>query len=325
MTFLEPGRLALLVLPLLALVGYLVSLQRREQYAVRFTNLDLLDKVAPETPGWRRHAPALALFLGLIAMVLAVAKPATAVQVARQEATVILTIDVSLSMEAADVDPTRIEAARQAARNFVELAPEELRIGIVAFSGQAVPVLSPTTDRQVALLAIDRLELGEGTAIGEGIFAAVSLARSTIDADRRLQDDEGEEAEDDPAFAIVVLSDGETTVGRPDLEAADAAAAEGIPVSTISFGTASGEVFIQGETIPVPVNEGALGDVAAATGGEFFEAATSDELQSILDTLGTQVALEEEQREITDWFVGGGLLLTLLAAAGSLLWFSRMP
>ena len=324
MTFLEPGRLVLLALPLLAVVGYLIAMRRRERYAVRFTNLELLDKVAPESPGWRRHVPAVALLLGLVAMVVAVAKPATAVQVPRQQATVILTIDVSLSMEAADVDPTRIEAAREAARNFIELAPEDLRIGIVGFSGQAIPVLSPTTDRSVALLAIDRLELGEGTAIGEGIFAAVSLARATMDADRRVQQQQQEPADDSP-FAVVVLSDGETTVGRPDLEAADEAAAVDIPVSTISFGTSAGEVFIQGETIPVPVNEGALRDVAAATGGEFFEAATADELQAILDALGSEVALEEEQREVTDWFVGGGLLLTLLAAAGSLLWFSRMP
>ena len=133
------------------------------------------------------------------------------------------------------------------------------------------------------------------------------------------------EEDEAPAAAIVVLSDGETTMGRPDLDAADAADEAGFPISTISFGTPRGEVVIEGDVIPVPVNEGALREVADVTGGEFFEAATADELQVILDDLGSRVALEEETREITDWFTGAGLLLTLLAAAGSLLWFSRIP
>ena len=150
MSFLEPARLLLLVLPLAGVAAYIVSLRRREKYAVRFTNLDLLDKVAPERPGWRRHAPAAVLMLGVVALVLAVARPVYAVEVPRDEATVILAIDVSLSMEADDVAPRRIDAAREAARHFLELAPEELKVGIVAFSGTAAPVLSPTRDRTVA-------------------------------------------------------------------------------------------------------------------------------------------------------------------------------
>ncbi|HSF85008.1 MAG TPA: VWA domain-containing protein [Acidimicrobiia bacterium] len=325
MTFLEPARLALLVLPLLAGVAYLISMRRREQYAVRFTNLELLDKVAPERPGWRRHVPAAVLLAGLVVLVLAVAKPATAVQVPRERATVALAVDVSLSMEADDVDPSRIAAAQAAARNFVELAPEELEIGIVAFSGVAVPVLPPTVDRNSALAAIDRLELGEGTAIGEGIFTSVRLLETRLDELEQEEPEASDEDESAPATAIVVLSDGETTMGRPDLDAAQDAADAGIPVWTVSFGTARGEVVIEGDIIPVPVNEGALREVASLTEGEFFQAATADELQVILDDLGSRVALEEETREITDWFTGAGLVLTLLAAAGSLLWFSRMP
>ncbi len=122
-----------------------------------------------------------------------------------------------------------------------------------------------------------------------------------------------------------MLSDGETTMGRPDLEAAAAAEEAGIPVFTISFGTPRGEVVIAGDTIPVPVNEGALREVAATTGGEFFEAATADEVRRILDDLGSRVGFEEESREVTDWFAGAGMVLALLAAAGSLLWFSRFP
>ena len=234
-----------------------------------------------------------------------------------------IAVDVSLSMEATDVDPTRIAAAQEAALAFLDLAPEELRVGIVAFAGTAAPVLTPTTDRDLARLAIDQLTLGEGTAIGEGIFAAVQLMT--------LQPAAGGEpaapADENgvPAEAIVVLSDGETTMGRPDLDAAEAAVDAGIPVWTISFGTSAGEVVIQGDRIPVPVNEGALAEVATATGGEFFQAATADELQSILDEIGFRVGVEEEDREITDWFTGAGLILALLAAAGSLVWFSRLP
>ncbi len=325
MTFLEPSRLLLLVLPALAAIVYLASLRRREQYAVRFTNLALLDKVAPDRPGWRRHLPAVALLAGLVVLVLAVARPATAVTVPREQATVTVAVDVSLSMEADDVDPTRIVAAQEAARSFVELAPEDLEIGIVAFAGTAIPVLSPTTDRASALRAIERLELGEGTAIGEGIATSVALLVNRLDQRQAEDESTGDESSEDPATAIVVLSDGETTMGRPDLEAAQEAADAGIPVSTVSFGTPRGEVTIEGEVIPVPVNEGALREVAEVTGGEFFEAATADELGAILDDLGSRVALEEETREITDWFAGAGLVLTLLAAAGSLLWFSRMP
>ena len=332
MTFLEPARLALLVLPVAGLLFYLAALQRRERYAVRFTNLALLDKVAPETPGWRRHVPAAVLLVGVLALVLAVAKPAVAVEVPRDQATVILAIDVSLSMEADDVAPTRIEAAREAARNFLELAPAELEVGIVAFAGSAAAILPPTIDRAAAERAIDRLELGEGTAIGEGIYASVEMAlthRAAVaddPAEGEDQSDGGEgEEEETPAEAIIVLSDGETTMGRPDADAAEQAADAGIPVSTISFGTADGVVFILGEEIPVPPNEEALEEIATATDGAAFTAASADELQSILDTVGSQVAVEEEQREVTDWFAAAGLALVLLAGAGSLLWFSRLP
>ncbi len=333
MTFLSPLWLLLLVLPLLAAGAYMAALQRREKYAVRFTNLELLDKVAPEKPGWRRHAPAVAILLGMVALVTAVARPSVAVAIPRPAATVILAVDVSLSMDADDVDPNRLEAAQEAARAFLDLAPEELEIGIVSFAGDALPLLSPTPDRELARLAIDRLELDEGTAIGEGIYVSVQMAvaerqqRELVgpQEDSGSEPSDGEDADAAPAEAIVVLSDGETTMGRDDLEAAQLAAESGIPVSTISFGTADGFVVIQGDTIPVPVNEGALEEVAEITGGEFYQAATSGELQSILDNVGSSVGLEYEQHEITNWFAGAGLVFILLAAAGSLLWFSRMP
>ncbi len=313
MTFLAPGRLWLLALPALLAAAYVAFQFRRPRYAVRFTNVELLDKVAPDRPGWRRHVPALVLLAALGALVLSVARPARAVEVPREEATVILALDVSLSMGADDVAPTRIEAAQQAAREFVASVPDELRLGLVAFSGNAASLVAPTTDRAPLLAAIDNLRLGEGTAIGEAIFTALdALVLDRPDAEEL-------------GAAIVLLSDGETTVGRPDAAATEAALARGVPVSTVAFGTDAGFVVVQGETIPVPINESALEAVADATGGQAFTADTAGELTSILEGVGAEVGFETEQREIGDWFAGLGLLLAAVAAAGSLVWFSRLP
>lgn len=313
MTFLAPARLALLAIPLVALIAYLVVQSMRQRYAVRYTNLDLLDKVAPDRPGWRRHLTASVLLIGLVVVALAASRPAMAVQVPQEQATVVLAVDTSLSMDAADVDPSRIKAAQDAAREFVSLAPEDLRIGVVSFAGTANAVLTPTADRDAALRAVDSLRLGEGTAVGEGIYTSLGVLEAT-----------SLEYPEAPG-AIVVMSDGETTTGRPDINAAEAAAAEGIPVWTVSFGTPNGEIFLQGDTIAVPVNAGALERVAEATGGEFFSAASSAELTSILDAVGSEVGFEEEQREVTDWFAIAGLFALALAAAGSLFWAQRLP
>ncbi len=313
MTFLAPTRLWLLALPALLAAAYLAVQFRRPKYAVRFTNVELLDKVAPDRPGWRRHATALALLAALTALVAAIARPARAVEVPREEATVVLALDVSLSMGADDVAPTRIDAAQQAAQDFVEAVPDELRIGLVAFSGNAALLVPPTTERAPLLRAVDNLQLGEGTAIGEAVFTALdALVFERPDAEEL-------------GAAIVLLSDGETTVGRPDEAAAAEAVRLGVPVSTVAFGTDRGFVVYQGETIPVPINEAALAAVAEATGGQAFTADTADELTTILEGVGAEVGFETEQREIADWFTGLGLLLAAAAAAGSMFWFSRLP
>ncbi len=313
MTFLAPARLWLLALPVLLAAAYVAVQFRRPKYAVRFTNVELLDRVAPDRPGWRRHLPALVLLAALGALVLSIARPARAVEVPREEATVVLALDVSLSMGAEDVDPTRIEAAQAAARDFVGMVPDELRLGLVAFSGNAASLVAPTTERAPLLAAIGNLTLGEGTAIGEAIFTALDA----LVVDRPDAEELG--------AAIVVLSDGETTVGRPDAAAVEAALARGVPVSTVAFGTDAGFVVVQGETIPVPINEAALEAVATATGGQAFTADSAGELTSILEGVGAEVGFETEQREIGDWFAGLGLLLGAAAAAGSMAWFSRLP
>jgi Ca-activated chloride channel family protein len=302
--------LVFLILPAGAMVWYLLALTSRKRHAVRFSDLELLDSVAPDRPGWRRHLSAVAAVLSLLALAVAFARPVTAVAVPRERATLVLAIDVSLSMEADDVEPTRIDAAKEAALAFLDLAPEELRIGVVAFAGVALPAVAPTTDRGAAARAIQALTLAEGTAIGEAIATSLEVVAG--------------EGEGVPA-GVVVLSDGETTVGRPDLEAAAAAADLGVAVSTVSFGTEDGFIVLDGETVPVPANNGALQQVAENTGGTFSEAVSAEELERILATVGSDLGTETEQREIWEWFLAGGLVTLTLAVATSLLWFQRIP
>lgn len=311
MSFLEAGRLWLLLLPVAGIAAYLWSLRRHERFAVRFSNVELLESVMPDRPGWRRHLPVLVSLAAIAVLVFAIARPVVAVPAPREEATVILAVDVSLSMEADDVLPSRIEAAKAAALRFVELAPEELRIGVVAFAGIALAAQPPTDDSAAVRTAIDRLTLAEGTAVGEGIYTSVDLVAF-----------EELEAE---AVHVVVLSDGETTTGRSEVDAALEAADRGIPVSTVSFGTEAGTIVFMGEVVPVPANEGALREVADITGGQFSEAASAEEFQEILDSVGSQVAVTTEEREVWDWFLAGGLVLLVLAGVGSLVWFSRIP
>ncbi|MGW3944293.1 VWA domain-containing protein [Streptomyces phaeochromogenes] len=312
----SPGWLLLLV-PLALLIGaYLLVQRRRGRYAVRFTNLELLDKVAPRRPGWRRHVPAAAFCGTLALLVVGFARPTTEVQVPRERATIVVAFDVSASMEATDVEPTRFEAAQRAALAFVDRLPERFNAGLVPFSGSATVAVPPTTDRGALRSAIERLTTGEGTAIGEAVVAA-------RDAVRMLD----REAETSPPPAhIVLLSDGSNTTGRSVESAAQEAAGDKIPVSTIAYGTESGTIDLpSGDTVSVPVDGPALRGLASSTGGDFHEAATGEELQEVYEDIGSSVGHRTEQREIWQWFVAAGLLTALATAATSLLWFSRLP
>lgn len=317
LTFLAPARLWLvLVVVALATAYVLLWLLRRPVYAVRFTNLALLDVVAPKRPGWRRHVTAAAFLLGVLALVLSLAKPAHPVEVPRERATVILAIDVSLSMAAEDVPPDRLSAAKDAAQLFLDTVPETINVGLVRFAATASVVVPPTTDHDQVRRAIEGLTLGEGTGIGEAIFAGLD-ALATLPEARS-----GDEAV--PA-TIIVLSDGETTQGRPNAEGVAAAVEAGVPVSTIAFGTERGVIEIQGEIIPVPPLFSELEAIADDTGGIAFEAEDEDELAAAYEDLGSSIGFETEQQEISAWFVGAGLVALGLAAVASLLWFSRLP
>lgn len=329
MTLLAPERLALVFVPIALLIAYLVIQRRRSRYALRFTATELLDSVAPDRPGWRRHLPAAAYLLAVFLLVFGAARPALAMDVPDQP-TIMLAIDVSYSMNATDVSPSRIQAAQAAATQFVDLVPSGTKIGLVAFSGTARVAITPTTDREAVDQAIAQLQLGPGTAIGEAIYASLEELPKVAPAPVASPDAAGSSAPDasvapQAAGSIVLLSDGMTTEGRPNADAADAAKAAGVPVSTIAFGTASGTVVVQGQSIPVPVDAAALQAVANTTGGKFFAAASAEQLQAAYADLGSSVGTTHEQREVTDWLVGAALLAAVLAGAGSLAWFSRLP
>jgi Ca-activated chloride channel family protein len=318
MTFLSANWLWLLLLVVALLAAYIFVNLRRRQYTVRFTEVSLLASVAPKRPQWyRRHVPAALLLLSLAAMVVGLARPAHSVKVPTERATVMLAIDVSNSMAATDVAPSRLASAKSGAQAFIDRLPTKVHLGLVAFDGEATVLVSPTTDRAAVRTAVNNLQLGPATAIGEAVFACLDAIKQSS---ARLTDAKGA-----PPGRIVLLSDGETTRGRSNSEAAAAATAAKVPVSTIAYGTAGGTLTLQGQTIAVPVNEEALHELANATGGSYHRATSGDQLRSVYANLGSSIGYKTEQRGLDRWFTGLALALGLIAAAGSIWWGARLP
>ena len=300
-----------MVIPAALLGAYLLARTRRTRTVLRFSSLEMAETVAPGASGWRRWFTTGTVLLAGVVLVAAFARPVVAIPLPQEQAALVLAVDVSLSMDAADVPPSRLAAAQQAARRFLEIAPDGLRIGLVAFAGTALPVLAPSTDHALIEEAIGRLGLGEGTAVGEAIFTSLDqLAAVGLDGSAPQ--------------AIVVLSDGETTAGRSELDGAAAATAAAVPVYTIAFGTPDGTVTYQEETIPVPAAAGALREVADRTGGRFYATADESGLSEILSVIGSEVGLETEEREVADWFAAFGLLILAAGVAASTRWFGRV-
>lgn len=317
MSFLSPGWLVLL-LPLAALLAAYVVLQlRRAKYVARFSNLELLGSVVPRRPGWRRHLTFALLFVGLTVLTIGVARPSAEVRVPRDRATVMMAIDVSLSMEATDVLPSRIDAAKAAAKTFVDLLPPRINLGLVSFGGTASVLVPPTVDRDTVKVAIDKLELQESTAIGEAVF-------TSLDAISVFSQATTAKGDTPPPARIVLMSDGANNKGRTIEEAAAAADKQKIEVSTIAFGTDSGTVTYQGETIPVPADKPSLKRLAEATGGVFHTAASEQELKSVYADIGSQIGYTKAKRDISWRFLAVGLLFSLAAAGASLLWSGRL-
>jgi len=314
-SFLEPIRLWLLLGVLALLVAYVVLQRRRPKYALRFPSLDLLASLVPRSAAWRRHVPAGLLLLSLTALVTAFARPQAEVQIPRERATVVVALDTSISMQATDVSPDRISAARESAAAFVAGLPDAFNVGLVSFSGSASVVVPATQDHNLVVQAVRTLQLGPSTAIGEAVFSSLEAVRAVP----------GEPGQPPPPARIVLLSDGTNTVGREVSEAAEAALEAGVPVSTIAYGTPDGVVEVQGELIPVPVDGPALERLAESTGGSSFTAESGEELSAVYEDIGSQVGTTTERREVTSAVTGVALALGIGAALGSLVWGARLP
>ena len=317
MNFEQPIWLFSLIAVAALAAGYLIIQRRRRVYVARFSNVALLQTVVPRRPGWRRHLTFALLLLALAVMCIGVAKPTGDVRVPRERASVMLAIDVSLSMEATDVLPTRIEAAKKAAKQFVDLLPSRINVGLVSFAGSANTLVAPTIDRDAVKLAIDDLELGQSTAIGEAIYSSLTSLQAFSKATTSK--------DDTPAPArIVLLSDGFNNSGRDPADAARAAAEAKIPVSTIAFGSETGTVRIDGRDIQVPADRSTLQAIATATGGSFHTATSAQELQAVYKDIGSQIGYTTQQQDISWRFLVAGLALALLSGFAALLWAGRI-
>jgi Ca-activated chloride channel family protein len=314
MTLLAPERLWLLLGVVALAAVYVVLQRRRRHYAVRFTNVALLDSVAPKRPGWRRHVVAIIAGLSLCALVVGLARPARDTKVPREEAVVMLAIDVSRSMTATDVSPSRMESAITAAEDFIDDIPSRFRVGLVAFDDEARILATPTLEHQIVIDSLSRLEPGRGTAAGDAIDASLEAIDSVLGT--------GEEV-DDFAATIVLLSDGATTSGRDPIDAANEAAEAGVPVTTIAYGTNGGEVTVDGEVIPVPADPVSMEAIADATEGSFFEAASASQLREVYEDIQGRVGFTIEQREVVLWFLTAGIIALVLALMSSMMWQAR--
>lgn len=315
--FLSPARLLiLLVIPLLVL-GYVFAARRKNRRGMRFTNTSMLDVVVPKQSQWRRHVAVALSLLSLITLTAAFARPKTQVEVPRERATVVLVIDASQSMQATDVKPTRLDAAKKAAIDFVRQLPEKFNVSIVSMAGSAAILVPPTTAHNTVETAINSIQLQDSTAIGEGISTAL----------RALQ-----QAPQDPKNpnsvapgAIVLLSDGSNTAGQAPLQAAGEAKAAKVPIYTIAYGTENGYVDLDGKRQPVPVDHEEMQQIAQQTGGEYFTAATPDQLKKVYTNIGSAVGYEKADREVTARFAGYGLAFAVLAALGAISLGAKWP
>ncbi|MCI3950180.1 MAG: von Willebrand factor, type [Acidimicrobiales bacterium] len=306
MTLLAPSRLWLLVLVGAAVAGYLVLEVRRRRDAARFASPALLPLVAPSRPGWRRHVAAVLSGLALVALVVGLARPARAEQVPRTDGAVVLVLDVSSSMEATDVAPSRLAAAVDAADGFVGGLPDGLSVGLVAYDRTPRVLATPTTDHDVVRSSLGQLTTRRGTDTAAALQAALDALPEQADGDA----------------SVVLLSDGDTNEDAAEAVARDAADRD-IPVSTIAYGTDAGTVTVDGEEVAVPANPDAMRALAELTGGASFEAASADELQSVYDDISGDVSFVTEQRELVGPFLFAALVALSAAFGASLLWTAR--
>ena len=315
-SFIQPGRLWMMsVIPVLLLAYWL--LMRRTSTRTRKFGIDKLERVLPKQASWKRHIAVVAAVISLAALIVAWAQPRDQVDVPRERATIVLAIDVSRSMEAQDVSPNRLDAAKSAAQGFVDLLPNGFNVSLVAFAGTSSIIVPPTTDRGLVNRAIQNLQLAPSTAIGEGIY-------SSLDA-MALAPPDPKKPNDPTPGAIVLLSDGYTNIGRPSAQAARDSKKAGYPIYTIAYGTRDGYVISQGRREPVPVNPQELAAVARESGGQAYTAGSNTELSDVYKNIARSVGYEKADREVTEFYTGIALVFAVIASLGVLSLAARWP
>ncbi|MFH1650667.1 MAG: VWA domain-containing protein [Chloroflexota bacterium] len=342
MSFLWIQLLWLLLLVPVLVAAYVLLQRRRKKYALRYSSISLVKEALGRGPGMRRHIPPLLFLIGVITMIVAVARPVATITLPSQQATVILAIDVSGSMRAEDVKPNRIEAAKSAARLFVEKQPRNVLIGVVSFSGGASIVQTPTIDKESVLAAINRLVPQRRTAIGSGILTsldaifeeeepdqALDVSPSNRDAPLAPEPPPSLAPEQRKSFApaaVILLSDGVSTTGPNPLEVVPEAMSRGVRIYTVGLGTPEGTILnTRGYSIRVRLDEETLKRIAEQTDGSYFKAENETDLSKIYGDLGTQLVLKPEKTEITAGFTGAAVVILLAAGVLSMLWFNRLP
>lgn len=329
----------LLVLVPAFLATYVLVQRRRPRDVVRFTNLALLESVVERSPQWRRHVPAAAFLLAMTALLGGLARPQADIQVPREEATIVLIIDVSGSMKADDVQPDRITAAQESARSFVESLPPKYRVGLIAFSSTVRVLAPPTQDRDEVAAAIDTLTAAGGTAMGDALINGVGLVRpealAASSEEGGIPPLDGGAVNPDPnarvPASVLLISDGANTAGQTQpLDAADIADQLQVPIYTVALGTATGQALIpdgRGGTRlqTVPPDPETLQAVAERTGGQFYDAPSAGQLEKVYDDIGSKIGFRKERKDATHWPLGVGVGFLLVAAGLSLAWQQKLP
>lgn len=349
MSFLWPEMLLLLLAVPVLVAAYVLLLRRKRKSALRYASLSLMKDAIGPGQRFRRHIPPLLFLLAVVVALFAIARPSALVTLPSQQQTIILAMDVSLSMGAKDVEPNRITAAQAAARAFVEEYPPQTRIGIVAFGATASLVQTPTQNREDLVAAIDRFQLQRGTATGSALYVSLAtlfpdagidleslvfkggLSRNAAPPRRVDAPPKTEKKDSKPvtpgsytSAVIILLSDGRRTTGPDPLEAARMAAERGVRVFTVGFGTLEGGMIgYEGWSMYVRLDEETLRAIAELTRGEYFHAGTAADLKKVYEKLNSRLVLEKKETEVTFLFAAAAALLLLAAAALSLLWFNR--
>jgi Ca-activated chloride channel family protein len=360
MTFIWNEMLWLLLLVPLMVLAYLWLLGRKKKAAVRYANLPVIKQAMGKSLGWRRHVPPALLLLAITVLILAVARPAAVVTLASSRATVILAMDVSGSMRAQDVSPSRMVAAQEAAKRFITDQPVDVQIGIVAFAANAVLVQAPTIDREMLTVAIDSFDLRRGTAVGAGVLAALKtifpdeefvlpgsmdprdqLGSRSFGSGGGALGNPSSRSLDGPApvesthvpvepgsyqnAVVILLTDGATTTGPDPIAAGRLAADYGVRVFTVGFGSSEGDVVdFGGRSMRARLDSASLQDIADRTKAEYFEAQSSEALTQVYSALSTKLVAEKKLTEIAFIFAGIGALIAALGASLSMLWLGRI-